>query len=164
MWNADVMNPLGRPVQIAYAADPSTTIQEHAADHSTRLGAGPFVIAEHIELGSSRVRGVETPFDHSSAYGWWGDLMLEIVVEHSEPLVPPGRGRLHHVAFMVDSLSKAIDHCAQHGAPVLLHASTKSGTEFVFCDDRDRSGHLIELYERSAQLLAFYDHVRSLAT
>lgn len=132
----------------------------HIDSFSSRFGAGPFIVSEHIELSSSRIGGVETPFDHSSAYGWWGDLMLEIVVEHTPPLVPPGQ--LHHIAFMVDSLDRAVDHCRTHGLPVLLHASTRSGTEFVFCDARDSHGHLIELYERSDGLIGFYEYVRSL--
>ena len=40
-------------------------------------------------------------FDHSSAYGQWGDVMVELVEEHTPPLVAPGSG-VHHLAFIVD--------------------------------------------------------------
>lgn len=155
------MSPLGSPVQIAWAVDPSTAIRDHATTHAERWGSGPFIVVEHIELASSTLRGSPFAFDHSSAYGWWGDLMVELVMEHSPPIMVPGR--VHHLAFMVDSLSTAIDHCRRNDAPVLLEATTRTGTDFVFCDARERSGHLIELYERSEGLVAFYDRVRSLA-
>jgi len=155
------MRDLGEPVQIAYAMSPNVPVREHANRHAQLWGSGPFVVAEHIDLAVSLVNGAPTPFDHSSAYGWWGDLMVELVVEHTAPLVPPGR--VHHVAYMVDSLPAAIEHCRSHGAPVLLEARTRTGTDFVFCDARDELGHLVELYERSEGLLAFYERVRSLA-
>jgi len=152
---------LGEPVQIAYAVSPRIPLRDQADRHSQRWGSGPFVVVEHIDLVESRVKGATTPFDHSSAYGWWGELMVELVVEHTPPLVPPGR--VHHVAYMVDSLSAAIDHCRSQGAELLLEARTRAGVDFVFCDAREESGHLIELYERCDALTAFYGRVRSLA-
>lgn len=87
---------------------------------------------------------------------------MELVREHTEPLGPSPSG-LHHLAFMVDSLSSGIDWCAQQGWPLILHAQTGGGQEFVFCDARPDLGHFIEMYEPSERLLGFYDYVRLLS-
>ena len=125
------MSILGRPVQIAYSARGTDTLEDAASEFRLRTSCGPFVFAHHIEIASCTMNGVTRTFDHSSAYGWWGEVMVELVREHSEPLGPSPTG-LHHLAFMVDSLSDGIDWCAHQGWPLTLHAQTNGGQEFVF--------------------------------
>jgi catechol 2,3-dioxygenase-like lactoylglutathione lyase family enzyme len=156
------MSLLGRPVQIAYSARGENSLEEAAEIFRDRTHCGPFVFAHHIELSSCTINGATSTFDHSSAYGWWGEVMVELVREHSEPLGPSPTG-LHHLAFMVDSLPAGIDWCAQQGWPLTLHAQTSGGQEFVFCDARHDLGHFIEMYEPSDRLLGFYDYVRQLS-
>lgn len=155
-----MITPLGAPRQIAYAVpdlSPSTV------DHwRSTIGAGPFVVAEHIALATCRVHGEPGTFDHSSAYGQWGELMVELVVEHQDRRIGPVDG-VHHVAFVVSSVDEAVHHCADQGWPVALDAITRHGQRFVMCDARADLGHLIELYEPNEMLLSFYAHVRRLA-
>jgi catechol 2,3-dioxygenase-like lactoylglutathione lyase family enzyme len=152
-------NPLGAPVQVAYAV---TDVAAAAHRFSAATGAGPFLVVPHIELTTACVRGVDDEFDHSSAYGQWGALMVELIEEHSPPLVVPGPG-VHHVAFMVERLPATRAWCDRNGWPELLRATTAGGQEFVFRDARDDLGHLVELYERSERLVGFYAHVAALA-
>lgn len=156
------MSILGRPVQIAYSARGDDTLEEASETFRRRTSCGPFVIAHHIEIANCSVNGKPAIFDHSSAYGWWGEVMVELVREHTEPLGPSPTG-LHHLAFMVDNLNMGIDWCQQQGWPLLLHAQTSGGQEFVFCDARQELGHFIEMYEPSERLLGFYDYVKNLA-
>jgi hypothetical protein len=149
-------------VQIAYAVPPEAKLRDVAAEFRQRTGAGPFVVAEHIELSSARIRGADSAFDHSSAYGQWGDVMVELIQEHTPSVIGRADG-LHHVAFLVQSVDRMVESCAGFGWPVLLDASTKSGQRFVFCDARSDLGHLVELYEPSPALIAFYEHIRSIA-
>lgn len=151
---------LGHPVQIAYAVAPDRDLNVVASDFRRRTGAGPFIVASHIGLRSSIVNGVATPFDHSSAYGQWGDVMVELLQEHTPPIVTTTG--VHHMAFMVVTLDRAIETCARHGWDVVLDAETKGGQRFVFCDARPDLGHLVELYEPTPALLAFYEHIRSI--
>jgi hypothetical protein len=151
--------PLGAPVQIAYAV---VDVHDAAARRHASTGAGPFVVADHIPLASSRVHGVSAAFDHSSAYGQWGSVMVELVVEHSPPIVEPGSG-VHHLAFIVPSLTDAMTWCADQGWAEALWAQTSTGQEFALMDARADLGHLVELYEPSAGLLAFYAHIAALA-
>lgn len=153
---------LGHPVQIAYAVPPGTDLRSTADDFRTRTGAGPFLVLEHIELAAVTIDGEPSSFDHSSAYGQWGPLMVELVQEHTVPLIGRSWG-VHHLAFMVESLDAAIQTCRSSGWPVLLDATTLGGLRFVFCDARSTHGHLIELYEPTSSLTAFFARIRALA-
>ena len=73
---AIALGPLGTPVQIAYGV---REVRAAAARRAATTGAGPFVVASHIQLAAARVGGVPGAFDHSSAYGQWGRIMVELV-------------------------------------------------------------------------------------
>ena len=152
-------SPLRQPVQVAYAV---TDVAAAAARFAATTGAGPFFVVEHIELDSSRVFGVDRAFDHSSAYGQWGAVMVELVEEHSRPAIVVAPG-LHHLAFMVDDLVAAIDWCTAKDWAEALFARTARGQEFAFCDARHELGHLVELYQPSPRLLGFYAMVAAAA-
>lgn len=144
-----------RPVQIAYAV---ADVDQGARTFAATMGAGPFFIVKHIPLKSARVHGKESTFDHSSAYGQWGEVMVELVQEHTPALVTPGR--LHHLAFMVPSIRSAVAACVTRGWPEALWAETSNGQAFAFCDARHELGHFIEMYEPTPGLLGFYDMVK----
>ena len=154
-----MLNHLGPPVQIAYAVN---DVHAAAERFAATTGAGPFFVVEHIGITSARVHGEPGVFDHSSAYGQWGALMVELVQEHSAPLVPPD-GRVHHLAFLVPDLTAAVTDCADRGWPDVLWAHTTAGQSFAFCDARTERGHLVELYEPTERLHAFYAMVATAA-
>lgn len=149
-------------VQVAYAVDDVDAAAEHFA---STWGAGPFVIARHIELASVLHAGVSASFDHSSAYGQWGDVMVELVQVHeaspaslADAVVRRGGG-LHHVARFVDGLDTASTAEAASGHPLVLDATSAAGVRFRFHDARHDLGHLVELYEPVPALVAFFAHV-----
>ena len=139
----------GGPVQIAYGVDdiPGAVLRWEA------LGAGPFVVREHIAVEPSW-------FDHSSAYGWWGSVMVELVRVHA-PVELHHRG-LHHMAYFVDSFTTAAAVLAADGMPPVLTARA-GDTDFAFHDATASLGHYIEIYEPSDRLVGFYDHIRELS-
>jgi hypothetical protein len=146
-------------VQLAYGV---ADVHTAAARFSAATGAGPFFVVEHIALQSALIGGLPGSFDHSSAYGQWGTVMVELVEEHTPALVEPGSG-IHHVAFMVDDLDASIDWATARGWSTLLHATTATGQEFAFVDARGELGHLVELYEPSDRLVGFYEFVAAAA-
>lgn len=161
---------LGPPVQIAYTTDDARAAAHAFAEHH---GAGPFVVIDRIELEWGEVGGDPCDFVHTSAYGWWGEVMVEFVQPDSpapspfHPPYGPASGGLHHVAVMVEDLTATLSWCADQGMAIAARARTASttgdGTEFAFVDTRPTLGHLTEIYERSDRLTGFYDHVRSLS-
>jgi catechol 2,3-dioxygenase-like lactoylglutathione lyase family enzyme len=157
---------LGPPVQIAYAVP---DVREAARWWAATFGAGPFFVLDHIELTHVRYRGAPASFDHSSAYGQWGQMMVELVCDHTigpSPIADVvgvgGRG-LHHLACFVDDLSAAQAQLVRVGWPEALHAITPSGMAFAFHDATAELGHMIELYEPADALVGFYQRVAEAA-
>ncbi|WP_285712649.1 VOC family protein [Erythrobacter oryzae] len=154
--------------QLAYKVN---DLEAAAAAHHRRFGSGPFFVLRHVALASSVHRGVARPFDHSSAYGQWGSVMVELVVQHNpddsalHEMFPHGSGRegLHHAALFVDDLEAAIARFASVGAPLAQLSVTQGGTAFAFVETRASLGHMLELYEPTEQLTAFYDFVAAAA-
>ncbi len=150
-------------VQVAYFVSDARTSAQRMAE---TVGAGPFFFIPRIELAWGEHRGKSQTFLHSSAYGQWGEIMVEFVQQDEEGPSPfrdmyePGEEGIHHVATMVDSQSEAYGHYQAHGFEVAAKAETSTGTEFAFIDAVSSLGHMIEIYEKSDQLLGFYSMVK----
>lgn len=157
---------LRKPVQIAYhVLDPAEAARRYAAE----LGWGPFFVMEHIALERSLYRGRPAQFDHSSAYGQAGELMIEFITQHGDgpsalrDMYAAGESGLHHVAQFVPDLAAAIADYRARGLEAALEARTTTGVDFAMVDTRRELGHMLELYEPSDGLRRFYDFVRKAA-
>jgi catechol 2,3-dioxygenase-like lactoylglutathione lyase family enzyme len=157
---------LGAPVQIAYAV---RDVRVAARWWAATFGAGPFFVIDHIALSEVRYRGTPSAFDHSSAYGQWGSVMVELVCDHTigpspvADVVGFGGQGLHHMAYFVDDLAVAQAELVAAGWPEALHAVTPSGMAFAFHDAAADLGHMIELYEPVDALVGFYKRVADAA-
>jgi hypothetical protein len=152
-------------VQIAYFV---TDIRSSALDMAEKFGAGPFFISSRIELARCEHRGKKQKFVHSSAYGQWGEIMLELVQQDEEGPSPfrdmygPGKEGIHHGAMFVDSVSRAIARYQQAGLQVATRATTLHGdVEFAFIDTRSSLGHMLEIYEPVEVLRNFYSMIKA---
>jgi hypothetical protein len=160
------LTPLGPPVQIAYAVPDAPAA---AGRWARELGAGPFFVASHIELFDVMHRGRPGTFDHTSAYGQWGSLMVELIEDHGAGPSPvrdvyaPGETGLHHLAFFVDPLDEALKWLLARGHDLAMSARTNGGTKFHFVDARATHGHMLELYEPSGRVRAFYARIADAA-
>ncbi|MEP6884550.1 MAG: VOC family protein [Gammaproteobacteria bacterium] len=155
-----------KPVQIAYhVPDP----EQAARDFASSFGWGPFFLFEHIALSRCLYRGASASFDHSSAYGQAGDLMIELITQHGEApsvlrdLYASDEVGVHHVAHFVTSLHDALNEARATGWEIALDACTATGTSFAMLDTSRELGHMVELYEPAGDLLKFYRYVRRAA-
>lgn len=154
--------------QIAYFCP---DIEAAARAHSAAFGSGPYFIGRHVPLLWSEHRGVRVRHDHSSAYGQWGDVMIEFVQQHgTDPsafydLFPHDSGRfgLHHVAVWVDRLDDALADFGNAAMPLAQLSETVGGTRYAFVDATATLGHMIELYEPTPGLTGFYAMVAKAA-
>lgn len=148
-------------VQIAYLVD---DVREGALRHSAAFGSGPFFIGDHIPLSEVIHAGEPAVFDHSSAYGQWGDVMVELVCIHQATpgalalAVGVGHTGIHHVARFVDDIDAEAAYLDATGHPQVLLASTASGQRFAFHAGGDLA-HLLEIYQPSDGLRGFYGRV-----
>lgn len=153
-------------VQVAFFV---TDIRAAARRMHATFGAGPFFVIDRIQLARGEHRGRDCPFVHSSAYGQWGAVMMELVQQDSDGSSPfrdmfaPGEEGLHHIATFVPDVRAAIDEYAAQGMPLAAIAETLTGTEFAFIDATNTMGHMIEIYVPTPSLLGFYDFVRAAA-
>jgi hypothetical protein len=159
------MTEPGRIVQVAYAVDDVDTAARTFAD---RVGAGPFFVRRHIELAAASHACEPAAFDHSSAYGQWGSVQVELVQVHaahpaglSEIVLHPSG--IHHVAWFVADFDAEQRRLDALGWPEVLDARTAGGLRFAFHDARTQLGHLVEIYEPSDRLLAFYASIAAAA-
>jgi catechol 2,3-dioxygenase-like lactoylglutathione lyase family enzyme len=160
-------SPIGGKIrQVAYfVQDAERSARKHHAIH----GSGPFFIVPNIPLSMCLHYGEPARFDHTSAYGQWGDVMIEFVQQNSaEPscftdLYPDGRQGFHHVAVFVDDLPAAMRGFEEKGHSAALYAEVPAGQAFAMMDCVADLGHFVELYEPTEGLLGFYAHVRESA-
>ncbi len=152
-----------KPIQIAYhVADPEREAQRCAAD----FGWGPFFLMEHIPLARCLHRGRVAAFDHTSAYGQAGDLMVELISQPDDApsvlrdLYRADQRGVHHVAHFVPDLSAALASYRASGVAVALEAETTNGVAFAMIDTSKALGHMLEIYEPAPALTRFYSHVR----
>jgi hypothetical protein len=152
-----------KPVQIAYFVN---DIREAAKRMSSITGAGPFYVIDNIELEWSEHRNSPCDFVHSSAYGQWGNIMLELVQQEDDGPSPfrdmygVGEEGIHHVACFVDSIEETLKQYEELGYPLATRAKAKVGTEFAFIDTRKLMGHMLEIYVPDETLSGFYDLVK----
>ena len=136
-----------------------------------RYGAGPFFISRGIRLAWAEHRGNPADFIHSSAYGQWGNIMMELVQQDDDSTATPfrdmykeGEEGLHHMAIFVPDVGKAIDAFGREGLELATRCETREGgVEFAFIDATKTLGHMIEIYEPSPPVAGFYQMVREAA-
>lgn len=154
--------------QIAYfTADAEAAARAHHAI----FGSGPFVLSRNIPLTRCLYRGREAVFDHTSAYGQWGNVMVEFVQQNNpgpsccHDIYPEGSGRygIHHTAIFVEDVGQEIERYKSHGYEIAMDATSKLGTRFVMVDTVRAYGHMLELYSPHEKLLALYDYVAGCA-
>lgn len=135
-----------------------------ATERFTRdFGAGPFQVMEHIPLEAT-FEGGPAVYDHSSAFGAWGPMIVELTQVHeAQPaglaaaLTQPGAG-VGHIAFLADDLAAEVARLQALGMHVFhtgrtgpVSAAWLSGGPF---------GHPVEVLQRVPELDAFYASLR----
>jgi len=153
--------PVRGAAQVAYAVD---DVRGAAVAWSERTGAGPFFVRDHPPAVALDACGDAAVFCHTSAFGQWGPVQLELVRVHAETsaslheVLPAGAG-LHHVAWFADDLAAEQQRLVGLGWPRVMAARTFSGSGYAFHDARHDLGHLVEVYERTEGLRRLYAHV-----
>lgn len=156
---------LGRIVQIAYAVD---DVRAAARQFADRVGAGPFFVRHHDLPRHVDHRGTAGRFDHSSAYGQWGEVQVELVQVHDAApdtlaTIVQRTSGIHHVATFVASIDEEQRRLEDLGWPAVMTAQTASGMRYAFHDAREQLGHLLEVYEPSPGVLRLYATVADAA-
>ncbi|HLH66547.1 MAG TPA: VOC family protein [Solirubrobacteraceae bacterium] len=139
-----------------------------AAAFSATHGAGPFLAMMHLRFDEVSYLGGPARYDHSSAFGRWGPILVELTQVHfAEPpefrdaLVAP-RGGVGHVAWLAESLDDEVERLKRAGFTP-FHAGRTGPACAVWLDGGPLLGHPVEVLARCDELLGFYERVRKVA-
>jgi catechol 2,3-dioxygenase-like lactoylglutathione lyase family enzyme len=132
------------------------------------FGAGPFFVMEHIEFQTVTYAGEPAVYDHSSGFGRWGPILVELTQVHdAQPaglrsaLTRPGGG-LGHVAWLADDLEAETARLTAAGLEP-FHTGVTGPASAVWFDGGLLLGHNVEVLQRRDEILGFYAMVRAAA-
>lgn len=135
---------------------------------AAETGAGPFLAMEHIVFDEVSYLGQAARYDHSSGFGQWGPILVELTQVHlAEPaalcrrLVPPVGG-VGHVAWLTNSLEAETVRLKALGLEP-FHAGRTGPASAVWFDGGTLFGHPIEVLQSRPEILGFYETVRAAA-
>jgi catechol 2,3-dioxygenase-like lactoylglutathione lyase family enzyme len=152
------------PHHVGYVvADLASAVERFAA----ATGAGPFLAIEHMKFDEVTYRGGPAAYDHSSAFGAYGPLLVEITqVFFAEPPelqeALGGSLGLGHVGFVVDDPAAEAERLAGAGCEV-FHTGRTGPASALWLTGGELFGHSIELLRRAPELEGFYAQVRGAA-
>lgn len=151
---------------IGYAVDDLQAGAEHFA---RALGAGPFFGMEHLEFDHVDYLGEPAVYDHSSAFGQCGPILIELTEVHDaqpqgfrDALVKPGGG-VGHVAWLVESLEDEVARL-QAAGHTPFHSGRTGPASAVWFRGGEPLGHPLEVLQSRQELLGFYAMVRAAAS
>ena len=143
-------------IQIAYSVE---NIIFAAENWSKRFNIGPFYYNEHIEVADSRIDGINKKFDHSSAYGWRENFMIELICDHSK--VNVHENGIHHIAWIAENFDRESEELIKQDCKEVLfaRAGDRNGMRFAWFDPGKDIGHLYEIYDNNESLKNFYSYI-----
>ena len=143
---------------------------EPAVQHWTeKVGVGPFYLLEHVAFGPAWLRGAPLRFDISVAIAQWGEVQVELIVQHdaapsiyTEFIAAHGYG-LQHVGVLTEDLDAQTARLRALGVEPVQWGATVAGMRFAYLNSDQHPGGMIELIERGPALDAFFAKVRAAA-
>lgn len=153
--------PLDLPLHhLSFIVDDLPTAIE---EWSSKMHAGPFFVLEHMEFDRIEFEGSPIDFDHTAAFGQWGDVAIEL--QQFYGLEPEALRRrfeipMNHVAYFSADAAADAERLEAAGMPMYL--------EGVFGDIHvrfhDAVGFSIELHQQTDFLEQFFRGVKLAAT
>jgi hypothetical protein len=141
-------------------------LEAAASRFAHTVGAGPFLSLGHVPLDFATYRGSEARYDHRTAFGQWGPVLVELsVIQGAQPSelgVFMGRdrpGTLGHLAWLVDDPDAASAAMERDGME-LVHTGGTGPVRAHWHDGGAQFGHPIEILRRCPEILGMYETVR----
>ena len=128
---------------------------------SVMLGAGPFYALENVAFDEVSHAGDDVVFEHSTAFGQWGAVPVELWEIHR--LKPAGvlgprfapLNQLNHFSYVVDDVAAESARLEEVGFPAILSARMGSVHERIH--DAPQLGHVIEVQQDGEVPRRFFD-------
>jgi methylmalonyl-CoA/ethylmalonyl-CoA epimerase len=147
---------------VGYVVD---DLRDGVTRFAREFGAGPFFVMEHLEFDEVTFDGGPAVYDHSSAFGQWGPILIELSEVHDaqpaglrDHLVKPGKG-VGHIGFLAEDLENETARLIGLGLTP-FHTGRTGPASAVWFDGGAVFGHPVEVLQRRDELLGFYEMVR----
>jgi catechol 2,3-dioxygenase-like lactoylglutathione lyase family enzyme len=152
-----------RPPAIHHVGYVVDDIPAAAARFAGTFGAGPCHLIEHLAFDEVTFDGGPAAYDHSSAFGQWGPIIVELTQVHAvEPaglraaLAAGPMPRVGHVAWLADDLTAESRRLVATGLE-LFHTGRSGPVRAHWFDARQTLGHHVEVLQATPELIGFYD-------
>jgi hypothetical protein len=153
------------PTHIGYVVD---DLRAGVARFTREFGAGPFFGMEHMEFEEVTYLGGPAVYDHSSAFGAWGPILIELTEVHDarpagfrDALVTPGAG-IGHVGWLAASLPEETARLERLGLRP-FHTGRTGPASAVWFDGGALFGHPVEVLQERDEITGFYAMVHAAA-
>ena len=128
---------------------------------SETFGAGPFAVAEHHQCDTFTYRGTAHEADVSYAFGYLGDLMIQLIVQHDDTpsiyrdMYKRGEQGFHHIAYLVHDFEAEYQRLVDLGfePACRLYADRVDAAYF---DTRAVTGGFTEIHGDPAHILGSF--------
>jgi len=113
------------------------------------LGVGPFFVLEHQRPTNVKAWGKPVEIDYSAALGYWGDMSIEFIQQHSKTKtffsdwLARGQTGPHHVLINVPDMAEAEETMRSKGGTLVYEKSSETSTVKYF--DMGEDGPYIEI-------------------
>jgi len=144
-------------------------LEAAVAHWSGTVGIGPFFLLEHIPFGQVFFRGAPLQLDMSVAIAQWGEVQIELIVQHdAAPSIYTEFAQRHaqglqHVGVMTQSLDQHLERLRPLGIEPVQWGATATGMRFAYVNTDAYPGAMIELIETGPAVEAFFGMVRGAA-
>jgi methylmalonyl-CoA/ethylmalonyl-CoA epimerase len=148
--------------QIAYVVP---DIQGAVRFFKEKLGVPNFLVKENIEGQEQTYRGKPGDFRHSIAFGYAGDMQIELIQSlsgestYSEFLAQNPKGGVHHLGIFVEDYAAAVADMKARGFE-LVQSGRNGETRFAYFDVDHPIGTLLEVVYLAAPIRAAFDRLK----
>lgn len=158
----------GEVVQVCFVVPDLDAAMKHWIE---MCKVGPFLvlrnIATNVEM-EARYRGEPAVIDAHIALAQMGAVQLELIQQLDDVPSPitesVGFGKLgfHHVAMWTEDFDGTKAQMAAQGIQ-MIHEGSFGGTRFGYFDTVPAIGCMLEIFDRTEQHVALFDHVAALS-
>jgi methylmalonyl-CoA/ethylmalonyl-CoA epimerase len=153
----------GTLFQIGYVVP---TLDAALAHLNTKLGAPRFMVLRDIVVENGWFRGAPALINHSMAFGYVGDVQLEVIEPvsgkstYSEFLDRVPAGGVHHLGYSVEDYDGATADLLQRGYR-LVQRGTFGDTKFGYFETADDPGTVTEIVYLDANVKGMFANIKA---
>ncbi|NJO34652.1 MAG: methylmalonyl-CoA epimerase [Rhodospirillales bacterium] len=136
---------------------------EQSIDKWTRVfGAGPFQIVAHHRAPTFHYRGTDSQADVSYAFGYLGELMIQLVQQHDDQasiyrdMYKAGQEGFHHIAYLVHDFAAERQRLIDLGYEPACELFA-DGVNAAYFDARADFGGFIEIHGDPPHIIAVFE-------